>query len=189
MISSSPFLFYEQWKSADKASHWNQTLHDILRGTPLPFLLCWEMSLLQDRGQMSANHKLHMKMWLLHTIIQKNVEPYLKSICDTKADFLFHSVHSQRLPLIKFLILRADSEAVVAPNTHPSFLPSPCCPSLRVARSHFPGREHERPIGNSSSSIELAIQYPLFKGIHCTLIGITWLEMLTLVFWNKVSIN
>lgn len=64
MISSSPFLFYEQWKSADKASRWNQTLHDILRGTPLPFLLCWEMSLLQDRGQMSANHKLHMKMWL-----------------------------------------------------------------------------------------------------------------------------
>lgn len=183
MISSSPFLFYDQWKSADKASRWNQTLHDILRGTPWPFLL------LQGRGLMSAKHKPHMKMWLEHTTIQENVEPYLKSICDTKADFLFHSIHSQRLPLIKSLILRVDWGAAAAPNTHPSFLPSPCCPSLRVTRSHFPGTEHERPFGNSSSSIELAIQYPLFKGIHCRLIGITWLEMLTLVFWNKVSIN
>lgn len=34
-----------------------------------------------------------------------------------------------------------------------------------------------------------ATQYSPFKGIHCRLIGITWLEMLTLVFLKKVSIN
>lgn len=99
------------------------------------------------------------------------------------------SLITGRLPVINSLILEMDTHgsgsAQRCPTPPPVSLESP--PSSHLLS--FPCSECGCPTGNSSSSIGSATQYPPFKGIHCRLIGITWLEMLTLVFLNKVSIN
>lgn len=58
----------------------------------------------------------------------------------------------------------------------------------RVTLFHSQGLNIGAPLGIQVAQW-VSTRYPLFKRIHCRLIGITWLEMLTLVFLNKVSIN
>lgn len=190
-------------KSADKAFGWNETPHDILCGARSPFLLaayanecCEEQKCPFSRTEKAVRKALNPKeddVVILYNRLYENVTIYNINTIKGNIQYYLYS-------LVSLITLR---ETLCNRDTHFGNgytgqwqYPTPSPPSSHLSSvppsSHllpFPGSECGCPTGNSSSSIRSATQYPLFKGIHCRLIGITWLEMLTLVFLNKVSIN